>query len=91
MIVSCKVAIDWGEVGTEAFDESRLTSPGAYPNSFQALGDGQMVSASIKSKKTTDLTDEGKQVLSSGRWDLAGEFRKGSMENQLYLGHPRYT
>jgi len=34
--------------------------------SIQALGDGQMVSAAIKSKKTTDLTDEGKQVLSGG-------------------------
>lgn len=34
--------------------------------SIQALGDGQMVSASIKSKKTTDLTEEGKLVLDGG-------------------------
>ena len=33
----------------------------------QALGDGQMVTATIKSKKTTDLTDEGKLVLNGGR------------------------
>jgi len=34
--------------------------------SIQSLGDGLMIEAELKSKKTTDLTEEGKQMLAAG-------------------------